>query len=83
MATKKDTAPAPGPMALLEFGGTSIVLPIDAATQAFALLCQGEIVDYSWSDRVYRRVTDPARAPMLKTFSLTQYAQLALEDTAK
>jgi hypothetical protein len=83
MATKTNTLTpmptAPTPMALLEFGGTSIVLPADAATQAFALLCQGEVVEYDWSNSTHKYAKDShTRAPTLKTFSLTQQAALAL-----
>lgn len=81
MATKTPTPlPVPPiPMALLEFGGTSIVLPAEAATQAFTLLCQGEIVEYDWSNSTHKIVKDPHnRVPTLKTFTLTQQASLAL-----
>lgn len=69
--------------ALLEFGGRCIVLPADAATEAFRVLCKGEIVEYDWGNKSYRRVVDPHVQPTLKVFTATQYAQLALEDPAE
>lgn len=69
--------------ALLEFSGRSIVLPVEAATAAFRLLCAGEVVEYDWNNRVYKRVVDPHVQPTLKVFTTTQYAQLALEDPAE
>lgn len=78
MADKPTTA-----YALLDFGGRSVVLPAEAATKVFTLLCMGEVVDYNWSSKVYRRVDDPHVQPTLKVFTATQYAQLALEDSAE
>ena len=78
MSTKASTA-----YALLEFSGRSIVLPAEAATKAFALLCMGEVVEYDWGTKAYRRVVDPHVQPSLKVFTATQYAQLALEDPAE
>ena len=69
--------------ALLEFGGTSMVLPANVAAQAFTLLCQGELVEYDWGNKAHKRVTDPHRMPTLKVFTLSQYAALALEEPAE
>lgn len=66
--------------ALLEFNSMSIVLPAAVAAEAFALLCRGEVVEYSWSDKAFKRITDPHRAPALKMFTTAQYAALALEE---
>lgn len=68
--------------ALLEFNSMSVVLPAGAAAQAFALMCQGEVVEYHWGDKRFKRITDPHRTPSLKVFTLAQYAALALEDPA-
>lgn len=83
MATKKEFTPATPvpPMALLEIGGTCVVLPAEVATQVFTLLCHGEVVDYDWNTKSYKRSSpDSHRTPTLKTFSHVQYAQLALND---
>lgn len=71
-----------GGYALLEFNSMSIVLPAEVAAQAFALLCHGEVVEYHWGDKRFKRNTDPHRTPSLKVFTLAQYAALALEDPA-
>lgn len=66
--------------ALLDFGNISVVMPVSDAVAAFAALSRGEVVEYDWANRAHKRVTDPGRAPMLKMFSATQYATLALDD---
>lgn len=74
---------SPKAYAMLEFSGRCIVLPVDAATEAFRVLCEGEVVEYDWGNKSYRRVVDPHVQPTLKVFTATQYAQLALEDPAE
>ena len=67
------------PKALLEFGGTSIVLPADKAVEAFKLLCAGDPVQYDWEKKGYKRTTPNSNGGVsLRTFSLTDYASLAL-----
>lgn len=70
--------PSPEGYAVLEFGGT-LVLPAAVAAQAFQLLCQGELANYDWSDRTYKRVTNRDGITM-KTMSMSQYATMCLED---
>ena len=67
------------PRALMEFGGTSILLPTEDALAAFKLLCKGEPVRYDWEKKGYKReVTTSNGGVSLRTFSLSDYAQLAL-----
>ena len=67
------------PKALLEFGGASIVLPADKAVEAFKLLCAGDPVQYDWEKKGYKRTTPNSNGGVsLRTFSLTDYASLAL-----
>lgn len=68
------------PRALLEFGGTTLLLPADKAVAAFHLLCTGEPVRYDWDKKGYKRVTPTSSGDgvSLRTFSLTDYASLAL-----
>lgn len=60
---------------------SSVVLPVEIATQVFALLCQGEKVSYDWQTKTYRLVVDSL--PTLKMFSITEYATLKLEEPMK
>ncbi len=67
------------PKALLEFSGTSILLPLDEAITAFKMLCHGEPVQYSWEKKGYKREkTGSSGGVSLKMFSVTDYATLAL-----
>lgn len=68
------------PRALLEFGGTSILMPTEDALAAFKLLCKGEPVRYDWEKKGYKRdkTTSANAGVTLRTFSLSDYAQLAL-----
>ena len=68
------------PRALLEFGSTTVLLPVDDAIAAFKVLCNGEPVQYDWSALGYKRVKPQSRdgGVSLRTFSLTDYASLAL-----
>lgn len=59
----------------------SVVLPIDIATQVFALLCQGEKVSYDWQTKTHRLVNDGM--PVLRMFSIAEYATLHLEEPMK
>jgi hypothetical protein len=73
MATK--TVPV---YALIEFNGRAIVMDVADAAAAFALLCRGEVVEYSWQDKVYKRITDASYLPMMKMFTTAQYAATTL-----
>ena len=67
------------PKALLEFSGTSILLPLDEAVAAFKMLCNGECVTYSWEKKGYKRAKPESHSGVsLKMFSITDYASLAL-----
>lgn len=68
------------PRALLEFGGTTLLLPADVAVEAFKLLCTGEPVQYDWDKKGYKRAkpSSSGSGVQLRTFSLTDYASLAL-----
>lgn len=68
------------PRALLEFGGTTLLLPADVAVEAFKLLCKGEPVRYDWEKKGYKRekTTSSNGGVSLRTFSLEDYASLAL-----
>ena len=67
------------PRALLSFGHHSIVLPVEDAVAAFALLCKGDAVEYDWSTKAHKRLNaDSGYLPSLKMFSITDYAALTL-----
>jgi len=71
------------PKALLEIGGTSVLLPVDEAIATFKMLCAGDCVQYSWEKKGYKRIKPDshASAVSLKMFSITDYASLALNST--
>ncbi len=69
--------PTPQTYALIE-GVHSVVLPSDVAVQVFQLLCQGQPVSYDWQSKVYKRNRDSV--PLLKVFTLRDYATLQLEE---
>ena len=66
------------PKALLEFSGTSVLLPVDEAVTAFKMLCSGEIVRYDYSKSGYKRESSASSGVSLKMFTITDYASLAL-----
>lgn len=67
------------PRALLSFGHFSIVLPVEDAVAAFALLCKGDAVEYEWSSKAHKRLkSDSTYLPSLKMFSVADYAALTL-----
>jgi hypothetical protein len=76
----KKQATQPQGYAMLE-NVNSVVLPVEIATQVFALLCQGEKVSYDWQTKTHRLVTDSM--PTLKMFSIAEYATLHLEEPMK
>ena len=70
-------------MAIVEFNGTALLNVADA-TKLFELLCDAEYVEYSYSDKGYkRRKTDQYNAPALKVFTIADYATLALNEDTK
>jgi hypothetical protein len=67
------------PRALLEFGGASILMPADKAVEAFRMLCDGHPVQYDWEKKGYKHAKSQSSGGVtLRTFSLTEYASLAL-----
>lgn len=70
------------PRALLEFGGTSLVMPVDEAVAAFKMLCSGELVQYDWEKKGYKRCQPSSSGGVsMRMFTLTDYASLALNST--
>jgi len=64
---------------ILDYTG-DLVLPADVAMQLFPLLCQAEVVTYDWSNKTYKRMSVD-RKVTLKSFSVAEYASLALNST--
>jgi hypothetical protein len=44
------------------------------------LLCQGEPVQYDWTNSVHKRVKTKSDGSSIKQFTIAQYAALALSD---
>ena len=59
----------------------AVVLPVDIATQVFALLCQGEKVSYDWQTKTHRLVNNGLLS--MRMFSIAEYATLHLEEPMK
>ena len=55
----------------------SMVFPAEVAMQLFPMLCQGEAVDYDWTNKQYRREQN-RNTVSIKQFTLAQYAQVHL-----
>jgi hypothetical protein len=69
------------PMAIVTFSGTALLNVADA-TKLFEMLCNAEYVEYSYSDKGYRRRdSDRHQAPTLTVFTVTDHASLALNST--
>lgn len=67
------------PRALVTLGGTHVVLPVEDAVAAFTLLCKGDVVNYDWSSKTYKRAeANSSDYPSLRMFSLADYAALTL-----
>jgi hypothetical protein len=65
--------------ALMEFPSGSMLLPADIAVEVFKLLCKGELVQYDWEKKGYKYTsTSSGSGVSLRSFSLTDYASLAL-----
>ena len=58
----------------------ALVLPADVAMKVFPLICQGEPVQYDWTNSVHKRVKSRADGISIKQFTIAQYASLALSD---
>ena len=56
----------------------ALVLPADVAMKLFPLLCQGEPVQYDWTNSVHHRVKPKSDGASIKQFTIAQYASLAL-----
>jgi hypothetical protein len=56
----------------------ALVLPADVAMKLFPLLCQGEPVQYDWTNGVHKRVKTKSDGANIKQFTIAQYAELAL-----
>jgi len=58
----------------------ALVLPADVAMKLFPLICQGEPVQYDWTNGVHKRVKTKNDSTSIKQFTIAQYAALALND---
>ena len=58
----------------------ALVLPADVAMKLFPLVCQGEPVQYDWTNGVHKRVKTKNDSANIKQFTIAQYAALALND---
>ena len=58
----------------------ALVLPADVAMKLFPLVCQGEPVQYDWTNGVHKRVKSKNDGASIKQFTIAQYAALALND---
>lgn len=63
--------------ALLDMPST-MVLPLDQATEVFRLLANAQAVTYNWADKVHRRLNN--HHVTLRPFTLEEQAILALEE---
>lgn len=67
------------PMALISVPYGEILLNADDACTVFKILCKSAIVEYDWSAQAYKlKDTSNDGAAKLKTFSIEEYAKLAL-----
>jgi hypothetical protein len=66
-------------MAIVSIGYGDILLNADDAYVVFKLLCKAEMIEYRWSEKVWKRKerTEGGNASM-KTFSMADYAALSL-----
>ena len=67
------------PMAMLSFGSSQLVLPVEDAVAAFTLICNATVVEYDWNTQTYKH--SPPRStsrPELKVFTLEDFAALSL-----
>lgn len=67
------------PMAIVSIGYGDILLNADDAFVLFKLLCKAELLEYSWSEKVWKRKDrNNDGVASMKTFSMTDYAALSL-----
>ena len=70
------------PMALVSIPYGDVLLNADDAYQLFKLMCKATIVEYKWSDKVYKiKDTKNDGNATMKAFSLEEFAKLALDST--
>ena len=67
------------PMAIVEipYKCQTLILNADDAFALFKILCNAEFIEYDYDKKGHKPVVSGDR-PTLKVFSLTDYAQLAL-----
>ena len=67
------------PMAIVEipYKCQTLILNADDAFALFKILCNAEFIEYDYNAKGHKHVVTNDR-PTLKVFSLTDYAQLAL-----
>ena len=70
------------PMAIVEipYKCQTLVLNADDAYALFKILCQADFIEYDYDKKGHKTVFSNER-PSLKGFSMTDYAQLALNST--
>lgn len=68
------------PMAIVSIGHGDILLNADDAYVLFKLLCcKAELLEYSWSDKTWKRKDrNNDGVASMKAFSMTDYAALSL-----
>lgn len=70
------------PMALVSIPYGDVLLNADDAYQLFRLMCKARIVQYEWNDKQYKfKDTGSDGNSTMKSFSLEEYAKLALNST--
>lgn len=58
----------------------SMVFSAEVAMQLFPLLCQGEVVEYEWTKKTYKRKPQDMHSKItLRQFTIAEYASLALD----
>jgi hypothetical protein len=72
------------PMAMVEipYKCQTIVLNADDAFALFKILCNADFVEYDYDAKGHKHAT-PTDRPTLKAFTITDYAQLALNSEPK
>ena len=70
------------PMAIVDipYKCQTLVLNADDAYALFKILCQADFIEYDYDKKGHKNVASNER-PSLKVFSITDYAQLALNST--